>query len=80
MNPTDPESAGTAAAGPILGPGHTYASVTDKISAIVLVRPYNWRWFLGMAIGFCSDDDAARVAITVAAWSAASGSGGSTSR
>src|SRR5262249_32160339 len=34
------------------GPGHTYASVTDKISSLVLVRPYNWRWFLGMAIGF----------------------------
>jgi Ni/Fe-hydrogenase subunit HybB-like protein len=53
MNPTDPESAGTAVAAPILGPGHTYASVTDKISSIVLVRPYNWRWFLGLAIGFC---------------------------
>ncbi len=25
--------------------------MTDKISAIVLVRPYNWRWFLGMGIG-----------------------------
>ena len=32
---------------PILEPGHTYGSVTDKISALVLVRPYNWRWFLG---------------------------------
>ncbi len=52
MNPTEPEPAGTATAGPILGPGHTYASVTDKISAIVLVRPYNWRWFLGIGIGF----------------------------
>jgi Ni/Fe-hydrogenase subunit HybB-like protein len=51
MNPTDPESAYTRATAPILGPEHTYASVTDKISAIVLVRPYNWRWFLGMAIG-----------------------------
>ena len=52
MNPTDPESAASASAVPILAPGHTYASVTDKISAIVLVRPYNWRWFLGIAIGF----------------------------
>ena len=51
MTPTDPESAYTRATVPILGPEHTYASVTDKISAIVLVRPYNWRWFLGMAIG-----------------------------
>ena len=51
MNPTDPESAYTRATAPILGPEHTYASVTDKISAIVLVRPYNWRWFLGLGIG-----------------------------
>jgi Ni/Fe-hydrogenase subunit HybB-like protein len=53
MNHTDPESADSAAAAPVLAPGHTYASVTDKISAIVLVRPYNWRWFLGLAIGLC---------------------------
>src|SRR5262245_54775250 len=52
MTPIDPESADTAGDDPILGPGHTYASVTDKISAIVLVRPYDRRWFLGMAIGF----------------------------
>ena len=51
MNPIDPESVYTRATVPILGPEHTYASVTDKISAIVLVRPYNWRWFLGMTIG-----------------------------
>jgi Ni/Fe-hydrogenase subunit HybB-like protein len=51
MTPTDPESAYTRATAPILGPEHTYASVTDKISALVLVRPYNWRWFLGLAIG-----------------------------
>jgi Ni/Fe-hydrogenase subunit HybB-like protein len=37
---------------PTLAPGHTYGSVTTKISALVLVRPYNWRWLLGMAIGF----------------------------
>ena len=53
MTHTDPESAYTRGdAAPVLGPGHTYASVTDKISALVLVRPYNWRWFLGMGIGF----------------------------
>ncbi|MDR3633280.1 MAG: polysulfide reductase NrfD [Isosphaeraceae bacterium] len=37
---------------PVLAPGHTFASVTDKISALVLVRPYNWRWFAGFTIGF----------------------------
>jgi Ni/Fe-hydrogenase subunit HybB-like protein len=51
MNPTDPESVYTRATAPILGPEHTYASVTDKISSLVLVRPYNWRWFLGFGIG-----------------------------
>ena len=28
---------------PVLGPGHTYASVTDQISAIVLTRPTSRR-------------------------------------
>ena len=37
---------------PVLAPGHTFASVTDKISSLVLVRPYNWRWVTGFAIGF----------------------------
>jgi molybdopterin-containing oxidoreductase family membrane subunit len=37
---------------PVLEPGHTFGSVTDKISALVLVRPYNWRWFLGFGISF----------------------------
>src|SRR5260370_445046 len=47
-----PESSGAGEASPVLAPEHTYGSVTDKISALVLVRPYNWRWFLGMGIGF----------------------------
>ncbi len=37
---------------PVLAPGQTFGSVTDKISELVLVRPYNWRWFLGLGIGF----------------------------
>ena len=37
---------------PILAPGHNYASVTDKISAIVLIRrPPKW-WMLGFAGAF----------------------------
>jgi Ni/Fe-hydrogenase subunit HybB-like protein len=52
MTSTDPESASNRAHAPILGPGHTYASVSDKISSLVLVRPYNWRWFLGIGISF----------------------------
>src|SRR5579864_8749651 len=37
---------------PVIGPGHTYASVTDKISAIVLTRPTSLGWFAGFAIAF----------------------------
>src|SRR3981189_2060097 len=37
---------------PILGPGYSFASVTDKISAIVLIRrPPGW-WILGFAGAF----------------------------
>ena len=52
MTHSDPESDSAAEASPVLAPGHTYGTVTDKISALVLVRPYNWRWFLGLGIGF----------------------------
>ena len=37
---------------PVLGPGHTYASVTDKISAIVLTRPTSKGWLVGFALCF----------------------------
>jgi Ni/Fe-hydrogenase subunit HybB-like protein len=37
---------------PVLGPGHTYGSVTDKISAIVLTRPTSLGWFVGFGIAF----------------------------
>src|SRR5256714_14047368 len=37
---------------PVLAPGHTFATVTDKISAIVLTRPVG-RWWLVM-VAFCS--------------------------
>src|SRR5262249_11325240 len=36
----------------IIGPGHTFASVTDKISSIVLQRPAPWGWWPGLAISF----------------------------
>ena len=37
---------------PVLEPGHTYASVTDKIASIVLTRPTGWGWIGGFAICF----------------------------
>ncbi len=37
--------------GPIIGPGHTFRSVTDKISAVVLSRQ-PVAWFIGFGISF----------------------------
>src|SRR6202790_1850392 len=37
---------------PILGPGHDYGSVTDKISAIVLRRKTPKWWILGFGVSF----------------------------
>jgi molybdopterin-containing oxidoreductase family membrane subunit len=37
---------------PVLQPGHTYGTVTDQISAIVLKRPYEWSWLFGFALAF----------------------------
>jgi Ni/Fe-hydrogenase subunit HybB-like protein len=36
----------------VLGPGHTFASVTDQISAIVLTRKTSRGWIFGFAISF----------------------------
>ncbi|MHB8502775.1 MAG: NrfD/PsrC family molybdoenzyme membrane anchor subunit [Candidatus Acidiferrales bacterium] len=38
---------------PVLGPRHTYASITDKISSIVLTRPVSLGWLVGFGICFC---------------------------
>jgi Ni/Fe-hydrogenase subunit HybB-like protein len=53
------DEAAAAAASPlpqseslILGPGHTYASVTDQISAIVLTRKTSRGWVFGFAVSF----------------------------
>ncbi len=37
---------------PVIGPGHTYASVTDKISSIVLGRGTSRGWYIGFALVF----------------------------
>ncbi|AGA27912.1 NrfD/PsrC family molybdoenzyme membrane anchor subunit [Singulisphaera acidiphila] len=36
----------------VLAPGHTYASVTDKISSIVLTSPFRKSWIFGFALSF----------------------------
>src|SRR5207248_234543 len=37
---------------PIIGPGHTFASITDKISAITQGQPASRRWWLGFGVTF----------------------------
>src|SRR5262249_46551422 len=37
---------------PVIAPGHTYATITDKISAIVLAREAPRIWYVGFAISF----------------------------
>jgi Ni/Fe-hydrogenase subunit HybB-like protein len=37
---------------PVLEPGHTFGTVTDQISAIVLKRPFTWTWIVGFAVAF----------------------------
>ena len=47
----DPKPADYAPA-PLIEPGHSFSSVTDKISAVVLSRSQPLPWFLGISIGF----------------------------
>src|SRR3972149_6281686 len=37
---------------PVIEPGHTFATVTDQIAAIVLTRRHPWSWFFGLSVGF----------------------------
>src|SRR5215813_4233629 len=37
---------------PVIQPGHTFASVTDKISSIVLARKTPLGWFIGFGLSF----------------------------
>ncbi|HUO14119.1 MAG TPA: NrfD/PsrC family molybdoenzyme membrane anchor subunit [Verrucomicrobiae bacterium] len=37
---------------PVIAPGHTFGTVTEKISAIVLTRPTSLGWFAGFAVAF----------------------------
>ncbi len=49
-------SVGAGAAGrgeqPLIGPGHSFASVTDKIASLVLTKRTPLSWFVGFAIAF----------------------------
>jgi len=37
---------------PVIEPGHTFATITDKISSIVLTRPTSLAWVVGFGAGF----------------------------
>ena len=37
---------------PVIGPGHTYGSVTDKVSSIILTRKTPKGWFFGFGLAF----------------------------
>jgi molybdopterin-containing oxidoreductase family membrane subunit len=56
--PTDGTTAATAhekvphVRPPLIAPGHTFTTVTDKVSSIVLTRPTTRRWWLGFGIAF----------------------------
>ncbi len=51
-SPSDKLAAAEFANAPILGPGHDFASVTDKISAIVLTRRTPKWWIIGFLVSF----------------------------
>ena len=46
------ELAPSPAAAPVIAPGHTYSTITDKIGAIVLTQPVPRVWYFGFAISF----------------------------
>lgn len=48
----DERGRGAVAEAPILAQGHTFGSVTDKISAIVLTGRAPWGWFFGFGLAF----------------------------
>src|ERR1700690_3346307 len=43
---------GEAGQAPVIEPGYTFGTVTDKISSIVLTRPTSSGWFVGFGVAF----------------------------
>jgi Ni/Fe-hydrogenase subunit HybB-like protein len=46
------DAAMTTRRSPVIGPGYTFGSVSDKISSIVLTRPKSHGWLIGFLIAF----------------------------
>jgi molybdopterin-containing oxidoreductase family membrane subunit len=51
MSETPGRTSSVGQSAPVLEPGHSYRSVTEKISSIVLARRTPPRWFLGFGVG-----------------------------
>ena len=52
MNSEGSQNLRVAEPQPLIGPGHTFETVTDKISSIVLTRPTTPGWVFGFLIAF----------------------------
>src|SRR3954471_6464068 len=53
QHPHETESVATVPGpAPVIGPGYTFGSVTDKISAIVLTNRVTRRWWVGVGLTF----------------------------
>jgi molybdopterin-containing oxidoreductase family membrane subunit len=50
MDPVDPIATEQDTALPVLAPGHTFTSVTDKVSAIVLTQKTKRGWWIGLMV------------------------------
>ncbi|RUL89577.1 NrfD/PsrC family molybdoenzyme membrane anchor subunit [Tautonia sociabilis] len=49
---TNDRGRGAPAPEPVLGPGHDYTTVTDKIGSMVLTRGFRKEWLIGFALAF----------------------------
>ncbi|MBI4403609.1 MAG: hypothetical protein HY537_05580, partial [Deltaproteobacteria bacterium] len=52
MNSHDSKIPSRADEGAVIGPGHTFATITDQIAAIVLSEKTRRGWWLGFGISF----------------------------
>jgi len=52
LEPPPEESAEAQDSLPLIEPGHTFASITDKISSIVLTQRTPWFWYIGFGLSF----------------------------
>src|SRR6201997_1974198 len=48
----EPSQVTSGGGAPVIEPGYTFATITDKISSIVLTRPVSNGWLVGFGIGF----------------------------